>query len=244
MNQRRLNLCRGISLAIIVIIINVPYPSYAKPAADEIIYLPLIRKDPPPAANSDLLENGSFELGWSDLPPAPGYLINQQPNNWQITWIEPGQSLFGTNDVAQGVPECVHKLKEQLPPNEQPGGPDALILDGTAVYKIFHFAAAFGAELEQVVTGLQLGQHYRLTVPIRLHGVDSDPWGAESGVWVNDVGEWVNQAIMGDRTWYDHTVDFTALPSGEAIVTIRVKSKYNLSKDFFIDDVRLQVVSH
>lgn len=239
-NQRRFNLCMGLVLAIIIV--NIPLLSHAQPIANEVVYLPLIIKAPPPTTNSDLIENGSFEMGWADLPPAPGFLINQQPNGWQITWVEPGQPIFGSNDVAQGVPECVHKLEDQLPPDEQPGGPDALILDGAAVYKIFHFGAAFGTELEQVVTGLQPEQQYRVTVPIQIHGVDSDEWGAESGVWVDGVGQWVNQRIMGDRTWYNHTLEFTALPSGEARVTIRVKSKYNMSKDFFIDAVRLEVV--
>jgi hypothetical protein len=216
--------------------------SYA--AVEEKIYLPIIIKPVPPSPPRDpVIENNSFEDGWTDLPPAPGYLINQQPNGWQLTWVEQGENIFGSDYVAQGIPECVHKLEDQLPIHERPGGSDPLILDGTSTYKIFHFAAAFGAELEQVVTDLIPGQAYRITVPLRIHGVDSDPWGAESGAWVDGVGGWVNQSVMGDRTWYVHTLDFTALPSGEAVVTIRVKSKYNLSKDFFIDNVQIEAVS-
>lgn len=196
----------------------------------------------PPANEQGEIANGSFEEDWSDLPPAPGYLINQQPSGWQLTWVEPGQPIFDSNYMAQGVPECVHKLEDQLPPHEQPGGSDPLILAGTTTYKIFHYAAAFGAELQQQVSGLTPGQTYRIIVPLRIHGVDSDPWGAESGIWIDGVGEWVNQSVMGDRTWYYHTLEFTAVPSGEAVVTVRVKSKYNLSKDFFVDNIQLEAV--
>lgn len=225
---------------------NISLVNHANATTEEQLFLPLILNpaipDPPP--NYPVaIENSSFENGWTDLPPAPGYLINQQPKGWQLTWVEPGQNIFESNYVSRGVPECVHKLNAQLPPHEQAGGSDPLILDGNATYKIFHYAAAFGAELEQTISGLTPEHTYRVTVPLRIHGVDSDPWGAESGVWVDGVGSWVNQEVMGDRTWYYHTLDFTALPSGEAIITVRVKSKYNLSKDFFMDDLQLEVVS-
>lgn len=218
----------------------------AADSEQKYIYLPMIIKPepPPPSPASDpVIQNSSFEDGWTDLPPAPGYLINQQPNGWQLTWVEPGQSIFGSDYVAQGIPECVHKLEEQLPIHERLGGSDPLILDGTSTYKIFHYGAAFGAELEQVVTGLTPGQTYRITVPLRIHGVDNDPWGAESGLWVDGVGQWVNQSIMGDRNWYFHILEFMPTDSGEAVVTIRVKSKYGLSKDFFIDNIQIEAVS-
>ncbi|MCP5094394.1 MAG: hypothetical protein GY943_02445, partial [Chloroflexi bacterium] len=86
-----------------------------------------------------MLKNGSFTEGWTDMPPAPGNLINQQPNGWKLRWIEQDESLFGTGDKATGVPECVHKLAKQLPANEQLGAKDALILAGDTTYKIFHF---------------------------------------------------------------------------------------------------------
>lgn len=188
-----------------------------------------------------MLRNGSFEEGWTDLPPA-GFLVNQQPNHWQLHWIEPGESLFGVGDVAGGVPECVHKLAEQLPPNEQPGGSHALILDGHATYKIFHSGAAFGAELRQTITGLRPGSAGTLTVPVlvALNG-ESDPFGAESGVWVNGEGRWANGSEMGDRHWFRHIVPFTAT-DGAAEVIIRVKSKWPRPKDFFIDGVTLVAI--
>lgn len=188
-----------------------------------------------------MLQNGDFSAGWSDMPPAAGFLINQQPNNWTLRWVEPGESLFGVDDTAGGVPECVHKLADQLPPGEQPGGSDSLILAGEATYKIFSATAPFGAELRQTVTGLEPGSEATLTVPVRvhLHG-ETDPFGAESGAWVNGEGEWANADKMGDREWYEHKVGFTVPADGKAEITVRVKSKWPRPKDFFIDNVQLE----
>lgn len=187
-----------------------------------------------------MLKNGSFSEGWTNLPPTPGFLINQQPNHWQLRWIEPGQSLFGAGDTAGGVPECVHKLADQLPPDEQLGGSNALILAGTATYKIFHGGSPFGAELKQMVTGLTPGTTAVLTAPVLVVlNNETDPFGAESGVWVNGAGGWVNGGQMGNRQWFHHTVQFTVPDSGTAEVIIRVKSKWARAKDFFIDGVTL-----
>ncbi|MCA9975754.1 MAG: hypothetical protein KC413_08385 [Anaerolineales bacterium] len=187
-----------------------------------------------------MLRNGSFSEGWTDLEPAPGFLINQQPNGWTLRWLELGESLFGADDKASGVPECVHKLSRQLPPNEQLGGNNALILEGDTTYKIFHATSPFGGELTQVVTGLQAGSHAKLTVPIQVHRHgDPDPYGAESGAWVNGEGHWVNSGDMGDRRWYEHVVEFTVPDNGTAEIVIRVKSKWPRPKDFFIDGVKL-----
>lgn len=190
-----------------------------------------------------MLKNGSFTEGWTDLPPV-GVLINQQPRHWNLRWIEPGESLFGVDDKSRGVPECVHKLANQLPLNEQLGAPDALILEGDTTYKIFHGGAPFGAELSQTVEGLAPGSTARLTVPIQvhLHG-DTDAFGAESGAWVNGEGEWVNGHRMGDREWYEHEVEFTVPDDGKAEIAIRVKSKWFSGKDFFFDGIKLEAVT-
>jgi len=194
-----------------------------------------------------MLKNGSFSEGWTDMPPAPGNLINQQPKGWKLSWIEQGKSLFGAGDVATGVPECVHKLSKQLPTNERLGGPDALILAGNATYKIFHFGGAFGAELQQTVIGLKPGTTATLVVPILavLYN-ETDPYGAESGVWVNGKGKWVNGGKMGNRKWYRHRVEFPVPANGQATISIRVKSKWPRKKDFFIDGITLdaETVDH
>jgi hypothetical protein len=185
-----------------------------------------------------MFRNGSFSDGWSDMPPAPGNLINQQPKGWTLRWIEPGESLFGAGDKANGVPECVHKLSDQLPLNERLGGSDALILEGDATYKIFNAGAPFGAELKQTITDLKPGTIAKLTVPVfvDLHG-ETDPFGAESGVWVNEEGRWVHSGKMGNRRWFRHKVEAIVPDNGELEIVIRVKSKWPRPKDFFIDGI-------
>lgn len=187
-----------------------------------------------------MLQNGSFSEGWDDMPPTSFHLINQQPKGWTLRWLEKGESLFGDGATAVGIPECVHKLAEQLPPDEQLGGSNALILAGTATYKFFNANAAFGGELKQTVTGLVPGSEAKLIVPIQahLHG-ETDIYGAESGVWVNGEGEWANGGMMGDRKWYRHERVFTVPDDGTAVILIRVKSKWARPKDFFIDGITL-----
>lgn len=189
-----------------------------------------------------MLRNGTFTEGWSDKPPAPGNLINQEPAGWHLEWLEPGQPLYDDpNSRSQGVPECVHKLSRQLPPHEQLGAPQALILAGDTTYKIFHSAAPFGATLSQTVTGLQPGSRGTLTVPVQVHmHGESDAFGAESGAWVNGQGGWAHGGEMGDRRWHRHRVEFTVPDNGQAEVVIRVKSKWARPKDFFIDNVTLE----
>ena len=187
-----------------------------------------------------MLKNGTFTEGWMDMPPY-GNLINQQPNGWILRWVEPGNSLFGAGDKAQGVAECVHKLAKQLPPNEQLGAKDALILAGDVTYKVFHAGSPFGVELKQVVTGLKPGSEATLTVPILVVlNNDPDPYGAESGVWINGQGKWVNGGEMGNRRWHHHQQTFTVPDNGTAIIEIRLKSKWARPKDFFIDGITLE----
>ena len=190
--------------------------------------------------------NPSFEDGWSDVSPSA-----QEPAGWELSWVLEGQPLYDTSDVAGGVPECVHKMAHQLPPNEQRGASDALILDGDATYKIFHYAAPFGAQLVQEVSGLPVGARFRLTVPhlAVMYGL-LDPWGVEVGAWVNTTGReggasrdwqgaWMNAEQMGERAWNERAIDFTVPDGGRVWVIIRFKSKWGRC-DFFIDNVRLE----
>lgn len=191
-----------------------------------------------------MLQNGNFMADWETLPAIPeaGYLRNQRPYHWQLEWLKLGQPLYDDpNTEVTGIPECVHKLSTQLPPNEQLGAPNALILDGSTTYKIFSASAVFGATLSQTVSGLQPGSRATLTVPIQTHlRGETDPYGAESGVWVNGEGGWVHGFEMGDRRWYRHIITFTVPPSGQAEVVIRVKSKWVRPKDFFFDGITLE----
>ncbi len=187
------------------------------------------------------INNPSFEDGWTNLPPEPGHLINQQPHGWQLSWVPIGEPLYDDpNSLSGGVPECIHLFWYQLPPNEQPGGEDALILDGDLTYKMFHGFAPFGSELRQTIIGLQPGTTWRLVVPLQVHLYgDTDPYTAESGVWVNGVGGWANAGVMGDRNWYEHGVLFTVPANGQIEIVVRVKSKWT-GKTFFIDALRME----
>ncbi|VAW32641.1 hypothetical protein MNBD_CHLOROFLEXI01-2452 [hydrothermal vent metagenome] len=190
-----------------------------------------------------MLQNGAFSDGWETLPALKeaNYLKNQRPYGWQIEWIPLGQPLYSDpNTQSNGIPECVHKLSDQLPPHEQLGAANALILAGDTTYKIFSAGAPFGATLSQTVTGLQPGSQATLTAPVQVHlRGETDSYGAESGVWVNGEGSWVNGFDMGDRQWYKHIVSFTVPASGQAEIVIRVKSKWPSGKDFFFDGIEL-----
>ncbi len=189
---------------------------------------------------SQLLDNPSFENGWTNVGTGTP-LVNQQPNDWTLYWVPLGQPIFGSADVASGIPECVHKHNSTLPPHEQLGGPNALILDGEYTYKLFHYSAPFGAQLSQTVTGLRPNSAARLVVPVQvhLHG-DPDEWGAASGVWIEGSGTWISGFAMGDRQWYYHTVDFTVPADGQIDIAVRFKGRnWWLPKDFFVDDLVL-----
>jgi hypothetical protein len=218
-------------------------PATAVSLNDWSIYLPLVTV-PPMAEDpySNVITNGSFEAGWD--PVAHG---NQQPYGWTLSWLEPGDLLYD-DDTAQatGTPEIVHKGPLQLPPDEQFGGANALVLDGEWTYKLFHANHAFGAELRQTVTGLVPGTWATLTVPVQMHwrpGDGGDIFAAEAGAWVNGEGQWANMSLLLDRQWYTLTIPFIVPIDGVAEVVIRVKSKWAVGKDFFIDDVRLMAVT-
>ncbi len=224
---------------------------------------PTPRPTPAPPPDGNWIVNGSFEDGWTDLTPVEGFLINQNPNGWTLDWLERGEEVWDLRTihpddpivgVVSGVAEMIHKLSHQLPPDEQLGGPKALILDGSAVYKMFHRGAAFGSQLTQTVW-LPAGA-YRLTVPVQLHWHENldpddptwDTYTAESGAWVlfdgQQVGGWATARDMGDRRWYTHTVEFQLDEETEVEVLIRVKSIYWSPKDFFIDAVELREIDN
>jgi hypothetical protein len=217
---------------------------------------------PTPGFGPNWLENGSFEEGWTDLPPVDGSLTNQNPDGWTLSWLERGEEVWDLRTihpddpivgVVSGVAEMIHKCNYQLPPHEQLGGPNALILEGGAVYKMFHRGAAFGSQLTQTVT-LPAGS-YRLTVPVQLHWHENldpddltwDTFTAESGAWVifgaNRIGGWATARDMGDRRWFYHVVEFNLPATTPVELLIRVKSIYWSPKDFFIDAVWLEPIS-
>ena len=119
---------------------------------------PPLPPDPPTSSN---LVNGSFEDGWTDIA-----MTAQQPHGWVLNRAATG-NVRGR--PISGVPECVHKLNDQLPPDEQLGGANALILDGKTCYKVFEAGAVWSASLRQVVAGNAPGKRVTVTVPVNIH---------------------------------------------------------------------------
>jgi hypothetical protein len=194
-----------------------------------------------------MLQNGSFSEGWETLEPVAeaNWLRNQRPFGWQIEWLQMGEPLYtDPGNKARGIPECVHKLSEQLPEDERMGGKHALILEGSAVYKIFSGGGEFGATLSQKITLAPMSR-IKVVVPIQVHTHgDPDPYGAESAVWLSQQGGgWANSDKMGDRKWYRHEVEHVVPADGEIELIIRVKSKWPRAKDFFFDGVTLEILS-
>lgn len=196
--------------------------------------------DPPPAA---ALKNGSFEDGWLTLPPLPNSLKNQQPNGWTLQIAEPGQPAWDFRNqkeniplVPDGWPECVHKLASQLPPPQRPGGPDALILDGVVVYKIFSRSDKFAAALSQSFTEAK-ATRYVLPVNVHYQGpVNADsPDTAQLQIWVN--GSKVKTMLVADLPDRQWVYPEFAAPKGVVRVEIRVASIWKMGVDFFFDHI-------
>lgn len=178
----------------------------------------------------NLIKNGSFESGWRDIQAGVN-LINQEPHRW---------TLYTHNEF--GTPECVHKLAHQLPPNERPNAANALILDGTAVYKLFRGAGRWSATLSQTVR-LERGRMYQLTVPVQCHWQRDKPWErdvtrATVNLFVDDVK--VATVNGADRQWLYASATFEALADS---VTIDIEFNGNppdgVGVDWFVDHVQL-----
>lgn len=217
---------------------------------------------PTPGFGSNWLENGSFEACWITLPPVEGGKKNQNPSGWTASWLEQGEEVWDLRTInpdnpqvgiVTGIAEMVHKLNGQLPPEEQVGGPKALILEGLTTYKIFDTHGSFGSQLAQTVT-LPAGM-WRLTVPVQLHWHENldpddltwDTFTAESGAWVLgdglQTGGWATARDMGDRRWFYHVVEFTLPAEQDVEILLRFKSIYQSSKDFFVDAVWLEPIN-
>lgn len=200
---------------------------------------------------TNLLQNPSFEDGWYQTRPDSG---NQTPNGWQLTWRENGAPMLSAGafpcddapviEIVGGAPECVHKLTAQLPPNEQPGGPNALILDGGAVYKIFR--VAFSATLAQTVNAPPLTSAV-LSVPVQAHHHGDGSYGACAiRLRANEytTGWKTFHAGLPDpalRQWVTLQLVFTAPASGVVEIAIDCEGRAVAPVDFFLDALSLTV---
>jgi len=190
--------------------------------------------DTPPF--TQLLRNGSFEEGWTDYNGSI-----QLANFWDISWVAPGQPLYDDDILSNAEPEFTHKKEWQLPENERYCQPEALILDGNTVYKIFRHGAWAG-RLRQTIGNLTPGQRVKLTVPIWQDSKIDD--GYEAATLVNIDGAstgWVWNFQVPQRKWTYHTLKTNVPGDGRLTVVIRLKSRY-AGADYFIDAIRLEPV--
>lgn len=192
-----------------------------------------------------MISNFSFEEGWQDMLPS-GSLINQQPNHWSLFITPLGELIFDTGLVANGIPECVHKLNSQLPDNEKLGGENALILDGQHVYKVFHRGAKFGVQLSQIVRGLEPNRKVKIVVPINCHFDElggNEPDDIEVRVKLtNGDRAYLLKESMTNREWANIEATGTTDENGDLLVLIRFIARWEHPRDFFIDAIELDYV--
>jgi hypothetical protein len=155
---------------------------------------------------------------------------NQAPAGWTARW-NPGT-------------EMVHKLSRQLPPDEQRGGPRALIRDGDATYKVFNGGGPVDASLETTLPVPAGG--LTLTIPVQTHdhgggggAVHVTVDGAPVPVTVNGQtfpDGVVPASVMGDREWRELQVRLDR--PGDHALAVRFVSQG--AQDFFVDGLTTQ----
>lgn len=200
----------------------------------------------PPIAGENLINNWSFEDGWTDMPPAHGNLINQQPNGWLLAWAKIGETIRGFE--VTGIPECVHKFQHQLPSHEWPGEANALILNGQVVYKMFASGAKWGGKLSQKIVGLDPFQSVELHVPVNVHFHDRpdeyDPEDTLLRIIANgrSVEFFVNK--KNHKQWEILEIGANADASGNVLISIEISVKWEHPTDVFVDAVSLYVTDN
>ena len=194
---------------------------------------------------TNIFVNPSFEYGWL-TDPLTG---NQTPNGWTLTIRPPGTPMLSAGvfpgesdpfDVVLTIPECVHKLTEQLPPDEQLGGENALILAGDATYKVF--GVCFSATLSQIIE-VTPGARVTFRVPVQVHHHDDGSWGACAfRIFVNDFrSPWLTFTDgLEDREWVYVTAE-VYVQSPYCDVGIDFEGRAIVPVSFFVDALSLEV---
>lgn len=113
---------------------------------------------------TNLLTNASFEGGWDDVV-LQGRPKTQQPRGYALHAQAVGQPLLSAGafagidhdpvvETARTVPEIVHKPAVLLPPEQGPGGSDALILYLQGVIDAEKLASALVALATAVIVAI------------------------------------------------------------------------------------------
>jgi len=199
---------------------------------------------------TNLIPNHSFEFGWDDI--VVNSTRNHKPYFWNIEWLLPGQDLLskieytGEDEAprftqAVVIPECVIKESRYLPPNEQTGGENALILDGLQCYKVFA-SQPFSATLKQSITTTQ-NKHVKLTVPIQVHSHGDGTVGAAVfKIKCNGVSsKWFTFGDFEDRAWFYPSIVSQSDNYGNIAIEIIMEGRA-FHIDFFLDNLTLEYV--
>jgi hypothetical protein len=236
-----------------------PLPLPATPHAplgtdEHRLYLPLIRTYKITGVN---IVNGAFEdRRWYTDYTHGG---NQWPYGWTFHSTEKNEVMpFPTKHqegniipaIAGGWGEYVHKLAEQLPKNEYPGAPRALIIDGWTTYKAFSAAIPQALVLSQVLTGTPgawmqvdgyiLGETFDNPTPPNTK-LEDDHWvasvqlgnAADTRTYVQMVQHY---DVAGNERHWNHFVVTTVIPpSGQLLLKVIVQQNWAGRTDFFID---------
>jgi len=193
--------------------------------------------DPPPSNENPSFDNPCFSNGWETI--AEG---NQEPHGWDISWLENGE-LTPWGEPVTRWPEIVHKLSGQLPPDEQLGGENALILCGDAVYKLFG-SGIWDATLSTVLTGLTPGNRYKITGQFNVHY--HDEYNAADDMTIEfrtaESLDKLQSARLIPEKWVTATVEGKADISGFIDLSIRFYMRWPNSISVFVDNMLIELV--
>lgn len=213
---------------------------------------------PPPPTTPDptpeqLLVNPSFEAGWETIDTGYGGLKNQRPHGWRLMWLGLDSPIWAANrktgqvPVVTSVPECLHKIDWQLPPEERPGGERELIRDGKHVYKVFAQNGIWGVALTQTVEG-PINTLLDVRIPVQVHYQDvlnpDSPDDVEIQLLANGrkVAEWLAIPDLPDREWAVLTAQGMTDGNGRCELTLRMMTKWQNSRDVFLDGLSVTAV--
>jgi len=211
--------------------------------------------------------NLSFELGWEDVvigasQGQPGRMA-QRPYGWLISARPVGSLLLSAGvfpgdhppvlETVKTIPEVRHIRKDQLPPEERPGGPKALILDGEWTFKVFSAYSPYSFTMETYLasedTGAEPGDIVQLTVPVCVHyhpypGGDGSLGACRWRVIANGAGgTWhTYQFNIEDRRWHREQIEAKTDAQGGVALRIDLESASEAGITYFVDGITYKIV--
>lgn len=212
----------------------------------DVVAPPTPPPPPEPIPPTGEVEIFSFEDGWTDHPESPDRV--QEPNGWALNMIKQGDPLWYHGYIATGTVEAKHlnTPNNQLPPNEQLGGSNALVLHGDISYKIQAVRMATGTSLRRRIEG---DGRAKISVPFQVHYQDSDSYDRVPPLESDDVhfsvlangGEVYHARFpeLKDREWL-YAVFETELPVD---LELRFQTSYANSRDCFLDKIEVETMT-